>query len=233
MKAFPNPFRPGAGQLPPTLAGRQKEIDLFTNEILTQAPVLKNLVITGLKGVGKTVLLDTIKPVALKSGWSWGGADLSESIDTEEKIALRIITDLAAAMPIKSIAQKSEYQNHFLSLLQVYVGSPGLQNDKLKAVCEHAWELIKSQAKGIVLAYDEAQNLNDGKGERPLTLLLEVFQYLQKKQLPFILILTGLPNLYKSYVKQELHIKQDKVNTRLQFPCFTALLIGKLKAKII
>jgi hypothetical protein len=203
MKEFPNPFRQGAGQLPPTLAGRQKEIDLFTNVILTQSPVLTNLVITGLKGVGKTVLLDTIKPIALKSGWSWGGADLSESINTEEKLALRIITDLAASIPpIIGNDTKSEIQSHFISLLKVFVGTPGLQNDKLKAVCEHAWEQIKPSAKGIVLAYDEAQNLNDGKGERPLTLLLEVFQYLQKKQLPFILILTGLPNLYPNLIER-------------------------------
>jgi hypothetical protein len=41
MNTFKNPFRPGAGQLPPYLAGRQIQIDEFENEILTQDPTLK------------------------------------------------------------------------------------------------------------------------------------------------------------------------------------------------
>ena len=74
--SFSNPFRPGAGHMPPYLAGRQGEIDEF-RKLLRQEAVLENMVLTGLRGVGKTVLLETLKPIALNSGWLWVGTDLS------------------------------------------------------------------------------------------------------------------------------------------------------------
>ena len=75
--SFGNPFRPGAGHMPPYLAGRQKEKEEFLR-MLDQELVLNNLVLTGLRGVGKTVLLDTLKPLAIQRQWLWVGADLSE-----------------------------------------------------------------------------------------------------------------------------------------------------------
>ena len=53
---FQNPFRPGAGHPPPYLAGRGDERKEF-EKLLDQEVVLQNLVLTGLRGVGKTVLL--------------------------------------------------------------------------------------------------------------------------------------------------------------------------------
>jgi Cdc6-like AAA superfamily ATPase len=50
---FKNPFRPGAGHIPPHLAGREKEIKEFI-ELLDQDVILKNVILTGLRGVGKT-----------------------------------------------------------------------------------------------------------------------------------------------------------------------------------
>ena len=49
---FLNPFRPGAGHAPPWLAGRTKEQQEF-ERLLGQAPVFENLIITGLRGVGR------------------------------------------------------------------------------------------------------------------------------------------------------------------------------------
>ena len=63
MDVFPNPFRPGAGHPPPYLAGRETEILEF-KQMLGQQTILQNVVLTGLRGVGKTVLLDTLKPLA-------------------------------------------------------------------------------------------------------------------------------------------------------------------------
>lgn len=68
FQPFQNPFRPGPGQLPPHLAGRTHQIEYFENNLLEQTPVMNNLIISGLRGVGKTVLLDTLRPVAIKKG---------------------------------------------------------------------------------------------------------------------------------------------------------------------
>lgn len=89
-------------------------------------------------------------------------------------------------------------------MLSLYNGTPGLVSDKLKAVLETTWAVVKgSGAKGIVLAYDEAQNLSDraDKDQYPLSLLLDVFQSIQKKGLPIMLVLTGLPTLFPKLVE--------------------------------
>jgi hypothetical protein len=69
--------------MPPYLAGRQKERAEFLR-LLGQDVVLENMVLSGLRGVGKTVLLDTFKPLAIGRGWLWVGADLSESTSISE-----------------------------------------------------------------------------------------------------------------------------------------------------
>src|ERR1700730_10611673 len=94
-KSYATPSRPGAGHMPPYLAGRQKEKEEFLR-LLGQEVVLENLVLTGLRGVGKTVLLDTIKPLAIERGWLWVGTDLSESTSiSEARVSVRLMTDLA------------------------------------------------------------------------------------------------------------------------------------------
>ena len=90
-----NPFRPGAGHMPPYLAGREEEKNQF-RRLLKQDVILENMVLTGLRGVGKTVLLETLKPIAVNSNWLWVGADLSESTCvSEETTAKRILTDIS------------------------------------------------------------------------------------------------------------------------------------------
>ncbi|HEV3005740.1 MAG TPA: hypothetical protein VGX78_14835 [Pirellulales bacterium] len=56
--AYANPFRPGAGHMPPYLAGRRAETQSFLR-LLEQEVILENLVLTGLRGVGKTPVFST------------------------------------------------------------------------------------------------------------------------------------------------------------------------------
>lgn len=214
---LPNPFRPGAGHPPPYLAGREKERQEFA-ALLDQSPVMTNLVLTGLRGVGKTVLLETFKPVAIQNSWLWAGTDLSESASvSEENIAVRILADLSplvanvvvAASETRRIgftakADKHEVRLDFNLLKLVYDQTPGLTSDKLKAVLELVWSSLQgTTTRGVVLAYDEAQNLTDQAAAQqyPLSLLLDVFQSIQKKGLPFLLVLTGLPTLFPKLVE--------------------------------
>ena len=50
-----NPFKPGAGHSPPHLAGRENEAEQFS-KLLDQLDITQNVILTGLRGVGKTVL---------------------------------------------------------------------------------------------------------------------------------------------------------------------------------
>ena len=219
MSEFSNPFRPGAGHTPPYLAGRQTERDEFLR-LLRQSTILENMVLTGLRGVGKTVLLDSFKPLAIKQGWMWVGTDLSESTSiSEENMAIRLCTDLSTITSSVVIESKQYNQLGFVSdpetilhnlgyleLRDIYSRIPGLSLDKIKGVLELVWSTLSSNTesiKGIIFAYDEAQNLDNQsrKDQYPLSLLLDCFQSLQKKGLPLMLVLTGLPTLFPKLVE--------------------------------
>lgn len=215
--AFENPFRPGAGHMPPFLAGRSSCIAEF-HRLLEQRVILENVVLTGLRGVGKTVLLETLKPRAIAEGWLWAGTDLSESFCvTEERFAMRILTDLApltsgwaiASERIRRIGFEAETVERemtldFAALRAIYEQTPGLVADKLKRILTIISELLpRNEKRGLIFAYDEAQNLSDHAeaSEYPLSMLLDVFQSLQRSDVPFMLVLTGLPTLFPKLVE--------------------------------
>ncbi len=216
---FRNPFRPGAGHTPPYLAGRREERREFL-KLLNQDVILSNLILTGLRGVGKTVLLDTFKPLAVQKDWLWVGADLSESTTVdEERLATRILTDVALATS-NFVYDKQEVRRpgfghrsdpydatlNYPTLRAVYERTDGLVSDRLKAALTFVWLALRASAKpprGIVFAYDEAQNMADHakKDEYPLSVMLDVFQSIQRQGAPFLLALTGLPTLFPKLVK--------------------------------
>lgn len=68
---------------------------------------------------------------------------------------------------------------------------------------EFAARQLKGQGESkVIFAYDEAQNLADHskKDQFPLSVLLDVFQSIQKKGIPFMLVLAGLPTLFPKLV---------------------------------
>jgi hypothetical protein len=69
-----NPYAPGAGQRPPELAGRDAELIAFdvALERVERGRPERGLVLTGLRGVGKTVLLNALRSKALDRGWGTG-----------------------------------------------------------------------------------------------------------------------------------------------------------------
>lgn len=215
IEPFKNPFRPGAGQRPPHLAGRIVEREKFI-ALVNQVVVFKNLLLTGLRGTGKTVLLETFKPIAIQKKWLWVGADMSESASvSEETLSMRLLTDLAVVTSQIVVSKKQmigfSFENtgdnvvlDYSLLVSFFSGQPGLIEDKLKMTLEWVWGFIRvnPEIKGIVFAYDEAQNMNDqGKKQQyPLGMLLDTFQSLQRKEIPFLLVLTGLPTLFPKLV---------------------------------
>ncbi len=214
---FINPFRPGAGHMPPYLAGRDDERHEFAR-LLKQDVVVENLVLTGLRGVGKTVLLETFKPLAQSEGWLWVGTDLSEASSvTEHNLALRLITDLAVItsstvigaedyerMGFSGERYRVEHRLDYDTLNHIFQSAPGLTADKLKHTLEVVWSFLSLDPRaGVVFAYDEAQLLSDHaeKDEYPLSLLLDTFQSLQRKNIRYMLALTGLPTLFPKLVE--------------------------------
>lgn len=211
MDFFPNPFRPGAGHPPPHLAGREDERRVFAS-LLDQAPILDNPILTGLRGVGKTVLLESFRPLTRERGWLWAGADLSEWADLgEERLAVRLCADLAVLaedldIGVASGGADSAEPGNFERLVALYERTPGLPVDKIKRVLTVAWSAIRAasdEVRGIVIAYDEAQNLANrpDRDRYPMSLLIDAFQSLQRQGLPLMLALSGLPTLFPSLVR--------------------------------
>src|SRR3954463_7589591 len=74
MDPVRNPYAPGAGQRPPELAGRDAELTAFdvVLERVARGRPERSLVLTGLRGVGKTVLLGALRSAAVRRGWGTG-----------------------------------------------------------------------------------------------------------------------------------------------------------------
>lgn len=72
VDAYRNPYTPGAGSRPAALTGRDKEIDRFRVVLgrLSHGAPEQGLVIHGLRGVGKTVLLNKLEEVAVEANWA-------------------------------------------------------------------------------------------------------------------------------------------------------------------
>lgn len=222
-KAAENPFKPGAGHSPPYLAGREDESKQFS-DLLDQSNIMINIVLTGLRGVGKTVLMeDVYKPLALKKGWVWVGSDFSESAFVDENtLCLRLLTDLSVftseltvtlagrAFGLKSRTEQ-EIKLSFDFLIDFFEAQPGLMADKLKGTLDLCWSAIQATGKkGVLFAYDEAQVVQDrrDKDEYPLALMLEVFQSIQRKGMKYLLLLTGLPTLFPKLVESRTYAER-------------------------
>jgi type II secretory pathway predicted ATPase ExeA len=211
LETFINPFRAGSGQPPPYLAGRLDEQEELLR-FLRQATVTENLILTGVSGAGKTVLLDSMKPYAQAEGWLWAGTDLSRLAGVaEEKLAERLIAALSIATRAiqvniymqESIGIPAERIEPGLQLghdrlMAEYRATPGMPADKLKAALRFfAPYFGRTGRRGMLFAIDEAQNLSahGALGQASMALLLDTFQSLQGQNIPFQLVLAGLPSL--------------------------------------
>jgi hypothetical protein len=227
-----NPYSPGAGHSPPYLAGREHEAAAF-REYLQQTEILKNVILTGLRGTGKTVLMDDrFKPIAQQEGWVWIGSDFAESsFLSETNLCLRLLTDMAVFTSSLSVpaddgtlgfdAPRKNKQLSFDFLATYLQSQPGLMVDKLKATLEFVWTVASTRGvKGVVFAYDEAQVVRDreDKEQYPLALLLETFQSIQRRGVRFLLLLTGLPTLFPKLVESRTYAER----------MFAVLEIGRL-----
>src|ERR1700749_2873120 len=74
MDPVRNPYAPGAGQRPPELAVRDAELQTFdvVLERVARSRPERSIVLIGLRGVGKTVLLNAMRSAAVRRGWGTG-----------------------------------------------------------------------------------------------------------------------------------------------------------------
>jgi AAA ATPase domain len=97
-----NPYAPGAGQRPPELAGRDGDIGQFdvTLERVAQGRPERSLILSGLRGVGKTVLLNALRGRAVNR--AWGTGKLEARVDQ----GLRLPLAQAVHVAVRDLGQR-------------------------------------------------------------------------------------------------------------------------------
>jgi len=209
----PNPYRPGAAISPLFLAGRSQELRHFESTLRGSPHLPANVRLTGLRGVGKTVLLKEFERVAIdKMGWAAARTQLEPRHNTEqdlralivdlcEQTRLRISRAARLRQKVKGAAtaarglMRFSYEEFEISL----AGMPGAnERPMFQAIFETAQAADQAGMAGFLLMLDEAQVIRDDKdrtGEHPLSLLIAAINGLQEQEVPVGLILCGLPTL--------------------------------------
>src|ERR687885_2843659 len=126
-----NPFAPGAGQRPPELAGRDREVDAFeiVLERVARGRPERSLVLTGLRGVGKTVLLGELRSMAIRAGWGAGKIEARPEADLRRPLSAalhRAVRDLAVRH------DDCERVDEVLGILKAFVQRASPSDSKLR-----------------------------------------------------------------------------------------------------
>ena len=102
MDPIRNPYAPGAGQRPPELAGRDRELDQFevTLERVAAGRPERSMVLSGLRGVGKTVLLNALRSQAVNRAWGTG------KIEARPDQSIRIPVAQAVHAAVREVAHR-------------------------------------------------------------------------------------------------------------------------------
>ena len=102
MDPVRNPYAPGAGQRPPELAGRDRELTQFevTLERVAAGRPERSMVLSGLRGVGKTVLLNALRGQAVKRAWGTG------KIEARPEQSLRLPMAQAVHAAVREVAHR-------------------------------------------------------------------------------------------------------------------------------
>ena len=100
MDPIRNPYAPGAGQRPPELAGREEQISTFDVVVarIAKGRPERSIVLIGLRGVGKTVLLNSLRSSAVRSRWGTGKIEARPDSELRRPLSAalhRAVRDLA------------------------------------------------------------------------------------------------------------------------------------------
>lgn len=226
MDPVRNPFAPGAGSRPPELAGRQAIIDdarVAIDRALIGKPSRSQMFL-GLRGVGKTVLLNAVEIMANERGHLTSSIEAPESKSLGELLLPRVhqvlrklsLTENAkskahdAMRALRSFASvfKFEYGDMAIAVdPEVGVADSGdLEND-LPELFVRIGEAAKAAGTAWTLLIDEVQYLS----QKDLAALIVSMHKINQRELPVLFFGAGLPQVAalsgeaKSYAERLFH----------------------------
>jgi hypothetical protein len=97
-----NPYAPGAGQRPPELAGRDRQLTQFevTLQRVAAGRPERSMVLSGLRGVGKTVLLNALRGLAVQRAWGTG------KLEARPELSMRLPLAQAVHAAVREVAHR-------------------------------------------------------------------------------------------------------------------------------
>ena len=216
MDPVRNPFAPGAGQRPPELAGREREVDAFeiVLERVARGRPERSLVLTGLRGVGKTVLLGELRSMAIRAGWGAGKIEARPDAELRRPLSAalhRAIRDLAVRHDdgervdevlgiLKAFAQRSAAEGAKLrerwqpgiavAARSGRADSGDIEIDLVELFTEVAG-LAADVGTGVAILIDEMQDLRADD----ISALCAACHELSQSRAPLVVVGAGLPHL--------------------------------------
>lgn len=212
MDRVRNPFAPGAGTPPPELVGRTEILEgaSVTLARIREARPAKSFLLIGLRGVGKTVLLNRIQEMAEEKGYRTISIEAPEN---KRLPALLIPSLRQVLLALDRSQQVNEYVKRALRVLKSFAGAFKLSMgefdigldvdpetgigdsgdletdlpDLLVAVAQAA----QARQKPVAIFLDEMQYLNEDE----LSALIMALHRVAQKQMPLLLVGAGLPQL--------------------------------------
>ena len=213
MRALTNPYTPNAGAEPQAVVGRDDQLEWFDLLLarIERGRTEQSMIITGLRGVGKTVLLGQFRSTALEHDWVVVELEVSKHDETEFRrdISTRLRTALLELSPRARWTDRFRHAAAVLKSFTVSVDasgtvSAGLDVAAAEGFADHAnlamdltdvfvalGEAAQEKDRGVVLLFDEVQFLS-----RPqLEALIQALHKMIQRKLPVTLVGAGLPQI--------------------------------------
>lgn len=212
MDPIKNPFSPGAGAPPPELVGRDPILEqarVLLGRILERKPE-KSLLLTGLRGVGKTVLLNEIERQASSAGFRTIAIEAHEDKPLGPLLAPYLRSVLYELDRIAGVGDKVKrglrVLRSFLGGLKLSYGDleVGLDIDPERGAADSGdlaidlpnlfvavGEAAQERQSAVAVLIDEVQYFS----EKELGALIMTMHKIQQRQLPVVLLGAGLPIL--------------------------------------
>jgi len=214
MDPIRNPYAPGAGQRPPELAGRDEQLGAFdiVLERVAKGRPERSLVLTGLRGVGKTVLLNALRSAAVRRGWGTG------KLEARPDQRLRRPLSSALHQAVRELGHPEPDQvAQVLGVIRAFAQRDAVRGTKLRDIWNPGIDvpaakgradsgdieidlvelftdvggLAADVGKGVAVFIDEMQDL----GPDDVSALCAACHEISQSGLPIIVVGAGLPHL--------------------------------------
>jgi hypothetical protein len=211
VRPHDNPYTPNAGARPPVLVGRDDQLETFDVLLdrLRRGHTEQSMLITGLRGVGKTVLLTAFEERARERSWTTVEAEITKNTDFGGRIAQLARRALFQLAPRRRWKDRAKRAASVLQSFQVTVAADGsvtagMGVDPLEGAADSGelaedltdllvalGEAAAEHDTGVVFLFDEVHFLSTVGLEALIAALHKTVQ----RQLPITLVGAGLPQL--------------------------------------